>query len=344
MPSLSIRTGLLAISLATLGLSVGVGYVAITSATTLNDGANALYDDVIPGVEAAEEMNSALGNIRIGESEHMTLTEPSAIAAIGKEIEEAIGDYNDWTVKYAKTIKPDAQEEQALFDSIGQQYQQYLAFNKHFEDLSIRNENVAAGLLYVDDMRTLFDSLATKLDKLIVINKDISSSVNDANDATFAETSMIVFGTVGVLVLLSLLLTAYALLGVVRPVARIVSAMSTLAGGDKTVRIPFAGQKTELGAMAGAVQVFKDNMIEADRLRGEQEKARLEQEAARARAAEERRQAMRAMADQFESTVGQVVASVSLPRSRCRRQPKPCHTRRRKPPHARSSWLLRQKK
>ncbi len=311
MPSLSIRTGLLAISLATLGLSVGVGYVAITSATTLNEGANALYDDVIPGVEAAEEMNSALSDVRIGESEHMTLTEPSAVAAIGKEIEEAIRDFDDWSVKYAKTIKPDAHDEQALFDEVGKDYQQYLALHKRLEDLSTRNDKITAGALYVNEMRTLFDSIGEKLDKLIVVNKDISSSVNDANDATFAETSMIIFGTVGALVLLSLLLTAYALLGVVRPVGRIVSAMSTLAGGDKTVRIPFAGQKTELGAMAGAVQVFKDNMIEADRLRGEQEKARLEQEAARARAAEERRQAMRAMADQFESTVGQVVASVS---------------------------------
>jgi methyl-accepting chemotaxis protein len=96
----------------------------------------------------------------------------------------------------------------------------------------------------------------------------------------------------------------FATLGVVRPLDRIVKAMSGLDAGDKTMTAPFAGQRNELGQMASAVQVFKDNMIDADRLRSEQEQARVRTE-------EERKRAMQAMANQFEQTVGDVVASVS---------------------------------
>ena len=63
MPALTIRTGLIAVSLATLALSGGVGYVAMTSAETLSSGASRFYDDILPGLEAAAGMNSALGDV-----------------------------------------------------------------------------------------------------------------------------------------------------------------------------------------------------------------------------------------------------------------------------------------
>src|SRR6185369_9940079 len=77
-----------------------------------------------------------------------------------------------------------------------------------------------------------------------------------------------------------------------------------LASGNKTIEIPAQGQKDEIGSMAKAVRVFKDNMIEADRLREEQEAMKKRSEA-------ERRQAMLDLADRFESSVGSVVNGVT---------------------------------
>jgi methyl-accepting chemotaxis protein len=58
--------------------------------------------------------------------------------------------------------------------------------------------------------------------------------------------------------------------GITGPVMAMTDAMQRLAGGDKTVAIPAQGGTDEIGQMAGAVQIFKDNMIEADRLRAQQ--------------------------------------------------------------------------
>ena len=92
--------------------------------------------------------------------------------------------------------------------------------------------------------------------------------------------------------------------GISRPVVRMCAAMRALASGDKTVEIPGVGRKDEIGQMADTVAVFKDNMIEADRLREENERHKAEAEA-------ERKTGMLRLADTFEAGIKGVVNSVA---------------------------------
>jgi methyl-accepting chemotaxis protein len=87
-------------------------------------------------------------------------------------------------------------------------------------------------------------------------------------------------------------------------ISAMVGAMSRLAGGDLKVGIPGIGRKDEIGEMAGAVEVFKNNMVEAERLRAEQTEAEHRQ-------AERRKADMRGLADAFEGAVGEIVETVS---------------------------------
>ncbi|HVI52003.1 MAG TPA: methyl-accepting chemotaxis protein [Candidatus Sulfotelmatobacter sp.] len=92
--------------------------------------------------------------------------------------------------------------------------------------------------------------------------------------------------------------------GISRPVVRMTATMGRLAQGDLTADIPGTGNKDEIGEMAKAVQVFKDNAINVERMRKDQELAE-------ARSAEERRKAMNQLADSFEASVMGVVQSVA---------------------------------
>ncbi|WGR92342.1 methyl-accepting chemotaxis protein [Bradyrhizobium sp. ISRA443] len=58
---------------------------------------------------------------------------------------------------------------------------------------------------------------------------------------------------------------------ILTPIAALTGRMSSLAAGDVAADIPGAARNDEIGAMASAVQVFKDNKIEADRLTAEKE-------------------------------------------------------------------------
>jgi methyl-accepting chemotaxis protein len=58
---------------------------------------------------------------------------------------------------------------------------------------------------------------------------------------------------------------------VCKPIVDLTATMSRLAGGDVSDEILGSDRDDEIGAMAAAVRVFKDNMIKADRLAAEKE-------------------------------------------------------------------------
>ena len=105
-------------------------------------------------------------------------------------------------------------------------------------------------------------------------------------------------------ILLGILAAYFIATGISRPVTAMTGAMQRLAQGDKTVDIPATDHRDELGAMAQAMQVFKDNALEVEHL--DQQRKAAEQ-----KAAEERRLATRKLADEFESRVSGVVRKVS---------------------------------
>jgi methyl-accepting chemotaxis protein len=91
---------------------------------------------------------------------------------------------------------------------------------------------------------------------------------------------------------------------VLRPIGSMTAAMGKLADGDLEVEIPAVGRQDEVGRMAAAVQVFKDNAIEVERLKAEQERQKAKTE-------EERRTGLRKLADDFSKSVGGIVQAVS---------------------------------
>ena len=90
--------------------------------------------------------------------------------------------------------------------------------------------------------------------------------------------------------------------GIVRPVRTLTSVMTTLAAGDASVAVPALARPVEIGAMARAVQVFKDQMIKVDRLADQQ---RAEQ------AAKDRAERLAGLTAAFERQVGLLVGAVS---------------------------------
>ena len=108
----------------------------------------------------------------------------------------------------------------------------------------------------------------------------------------------------------SAILAAAALLafllgrGMSRPLTAITDVMNRLSSGDTDVTIPGGDRKDELGSMAGAVDVFRRNMIEARTLRDAQEAAKQQAEL-------EKKALQRQMADRFEADVKSVVGAVA---------------------------------
>ena len=126
---------------------------------------------------------------------------------------------------------------------------------------------------------------------VLEIASDVTSVVNDARSALW--TTVIGTFVVSLLSLVGFFLFARSLGGVI---GRLTGTMSRLAGGDLDAAIEGEGRPDEVGAMARAVQVFKDNALRTRELEQEANAQRSQSEEQRRRAAEQERIRAEAMA------------------------------------------------
>jgi methyl-accepting chemotaxis protein len=131
-----------------------------------------------------------------------------------------------------------------------------------------------------------------------------ASSAKDAAIGTLSHAHGLIVALGLVAVAIGLALAFFISHGIVDPVRAMTQAMARLADGDKTITVPATHRADEIGAMAKAVNVFKDNAIRMDRLQSEQEENKHRAEA-------ERKQMLVQLADRFEASVAGVVGHVS---------------------------------
>ena len=92
------------------------------------------------------------------------------------------------------------------------------------------------------------------------------------------STTQTIVAVVAIVAILLGIAAAYLIgTGITRPIGAMTGAMARLAEKDMGVEIPGTDHKDEVGDMAQAVQVFKDNMIRADKLAAEQRAEELKQ-------------------------------------------------------------------
>jgi methyl-accepting chemotaxis protein len=173
-----------------------------------------------------------------------------------------------------------------------------------------RKTTYAAGIggtAFPVDARTWIARSTEGIDSILRFGEAVGR-VASAQAAGEASSSATVFATAVAALVIGLLVAGVAFWVVSRrvaaPLGAMTVAMRALAGGDKTVAVPAVGRRDEIGEMACAVEVFKQNAIEVDRLQSEQEDLKRRAEA-------DKRAAMNTLADEFQASVEGVVKSVS---------------------------------
>jgi methyl-accepting chemotaxis protein len=123
-------------------------------------------------------------------------------------------------------------------------------------------------------------------------------------DVTFWDMAQTAGMLIGALLLLSIGIAWLVARSVVKPLSRLKLRMAALSKGEFDLPVADADRSDEVGEMARTVVVFKDAMIETNRLRAEQVETEQRQ-------MHERKADMHRMADSFEGAVGQIIATVS---------------------------------
>jgi methyl-accepting chemotaxis protein len=168
----------------------------------------------------------------------------------------------------------------------------------------LRAEDRAALDAYVrDELYQVMDPFTGKISELIDLQVRVAGEVYAAS----AETAATARAAMVALAALSLAVLVFGLWAVRRkvtgPLDAMEAAMRRMAGGDYAAEIPARGEANEIGRMAEAVAVFKENGLERQRLEADAVRAREEAERTR-------RAAMHEIAGRAETDMGAVAEQV----------------------------------
>ncbi len=126
----------------------------------------------------------------------------------------------------------------------------------------------------------------------------------DHSEAKIAELKMVEWILLVVGALVGAAIAFFTTRAIAGPVVGMTETMKNLAEGNLNTEVPSQDRKDEIGDMASAVQVFKDNAVRNKELEADQE-------AQKQHAEEEKHAMMNAMADDFDNNVGGIINTVS---------------------------------
>ena len=166
-------------------------------------------------------------------------------------------------------------------------------------------------VVLTEDYNGLIDGTMPKqAERFLQLAKEVGQSRTDQMGRMAKQGSGDVVSSQRLALLLSLLafavgvgLAAWIARGIVPPIRAITAAMTRLAEGDTAFAVPWRARQDEIGEMASALNVFRENKQRADEIET------IQQEDVRAK--ERRRVALEQYAARFEASVGDTLDGVS---------------------------------
>ncbi len=283
--------------------AIMMGVVAYSGLSGIRDNLADINGTILPKAEMAKQLNETLASVQTRTFRALawqTAGAPDAqIAKLSQEILRDVEQVSKVPADMALRFPLSAAEKERL-GAIEATFKKYRKAVTDTLDL-VSDPTVATTLMMQADR--LHGELQTSVEAL---DGDIAKESRQMVEAASNSSSNTVVRFIGVmagfLVLMGIVVPIVARL-ISFPVRRMTAAMGALASGDTSVDVGDLDRRDEIGKMATAVQVFKDNKIEADRLAEEQ---RREQEARAARA-----KRMEDLCRAFDATSSEAVRSVA---------------------------------
>ena len=269
---------------------------------TINRVATEMRASRLPAAQALTGIQVVTLRTRVNGSRVLSAKTQQQKADALKSIQQRLAELQTYKATYASLLETDAARD--LYKTFEQQWATYLDQQTDGFAKAERGDLAGAQEQY---NTTMSDTIRATIATLVAMS-DLQSAAAAASGAeaqgAYERAHQQMMGFLALAAFLAIGAVVMLVVEISRPLGRMTAAMHQLASGDTRTEIPAVGRRDEVGAMAGAVQIFKENMIQTRRLEEETAQARLEAE-------EQRKTGMRQMADSFEAAVGGIIGQVS---------------------------------
>jgi methyl-accepting chemotaxis protein len=300
--NVSIRNKVVGAFAIVLITALALGGFAVDRLATVNGSAAEVRDNWLPATGWLGVIAKSLERYRQVQASHIMATTAAERDREEASINATLQLFDKTWALYEPTVTTPT--EQAFVAAFKKGWSAYLEGNRELIELSRKNQGEAATKLYAGKLRDEFAQIRKVIEEDLAFNVDEGKKEADKGAEVYRSARSWIFVTLVLATLLCAAMGFMIIVGVSRPITAMTETMRRLAGGDMAAEISGVDRKDEIGKMASAVRVFKDNALETERMRAEQ------QEAERS-GVERRKQDMRKLADSFEGAVGEIIETVS---------------------------------
>lgn len=280
----SVKQALIAVLSVICAFLVVLSYSSLSTISTLNDNTQQIGGFWVKRLVTARDIKGNFSDLKLAYARYLLEASPEKQAAEAKLVDDANSAVKSAIDEYVKGVRTTRGRE--LIDQVNAELKKYGELAEHMVQLQDSGKGAEAVSLFRENMEPQSDLVSQQVADLVAFILSQTEAYVAAS-GTAASDAFIVTAIIATLaVLVALAGTIFAVLGIANPIRRIASAMKILSDGDLQSEIPFAGRADEIGAMAAAVEVFRQNAINVLRLEQEASASRSQSEAARAAAQE----------------------------------------------------------
>jgi methyl-accepting chemotaxis protein len=233
----------------------------------------------------------------------LALQDPSSLAAHRDRLTQLKNDYDERRDFWSKSdLSPELKTK--LIDKSHSAVQRFWTSVDQSLLPALAKGDMAAAAKSYSDITAAYAAHRAVIDEIVKqTNEDNAATEADAT-ARVKLFTLVLWSISGFVFIIIGAGIAGVAKGIVAPIIKMTGIMQRLARGELESEIPSLGRKDEIGAMAEAVQVFKDNALRVRALEAEQ--ALLAKKAER-----DRNAAIQNVAHGFEKAVGNIIKTVS---------------------------------
>jgi methyl-accepting chemotaxis protein len=304
MSALSIRAKVIAVIAFMLIAMSGMGLLAIRGMQVINAHTVEIASSWLPSVRVLGELRADINLFRIALRAHVMAETLDAKAANDKRLAGIL----ERIAKDRKAYEPliSTPEERSIYENWARAWDKYITGVQDVIELSrqsigrIPHEASEAISKKVAVIAAESDAF---LEKSINLNNAGADTATRQAAEGYNFAFWLVLGIVAAVVICGVGVGLYLVRDLSSGIASIVQPMQALGSGDLSAAVSRRGEKTEIGAMADALQVFKDALIA--------KKAADEAAACDAEAKIERGRRVDNLTRDFEAMIGEIVETVS---------------------------------
>ncbi|QAU48202.1 methyl-accepting chemotaxis protein [Bradyrhizobium guangzhouense] len=304
LAKISIRAKIISVVAFLLVAMAGMGLLAVMKMRSMNANTSDITTSWMPSVRVIGDLRAGVITYRNVIREHMlaeTLEEKLAAEKTLATVVEA-------NTKFRKTYETmiTSPEERALYDQWSKAWDAYKKGTQEVMALSRQEAGKIPHEAHELNAKTV-NKIGLEADAILAKDIELNTKGGDqaAQDAadSYSFAFMLVAVILGAAVITGIGVGFTLVHDVSNGINSITQPMQALGRGDLSAEVPHRGEKTEIGAMADVLQVFKEALIA--------KKAADEAAAADAEAKIERGRRVDNITREFETMIGEIVQTVS---------------------------------